>query len=221
MYKLPASLEAPLTRFDSGLTLADVLPSDEAPDAADRDTAGSQLRADLDNVLCTLSAREAGVLRARYGLDDGCPRTLEDIGQAFQVRSGPGAGAEVFLPSVGAGTACSRVPRGGTASLHNFWAAQDPARVRFSSAHGGGAHPGPSAMCLACMKLRWRVSAAHSLEDRKEASSMSLCLPVFTPVGWCVAGHARAHPPDRGQGHPEAAPPQPQRRAARVHGRRH
>jgi len=93
VYKLPASLEAPLTRFDSGLTLADVLPSDEAPDAADRDTAGSQLRADLDNVLCTLSAREAGVLRARYGLDDGCPRTLEDIGQAFQVRSGPGAQA--------------------------------------------------------------------------------------------------------------------------------
>ncbi len=101
VYKLPASLEAPLTRFDSGLTLADVLPSDEAPDAADRDTAGSQLRADLDNVLCTLSAREAGVLRARYGLDDGCPRTLEDIGQAFQVRGGSGGCAQGYYPQWG------------------------------------------------------------------------------------------------------------------------
>ncbi|KAK9835173.1 hypothetical protein WJX81_003286 [Elliptochloris bilobata] len=85
VYKLPASLEAPLPHVDNGLTLGDVLPSEEAHDEVDRATTSAELRADLDNVLCTLSPREAGVLRARYGLDDGRARTLEDIGQAFQV----------------------------------------------------------------------------------------------------------------------------------------
>ncbi len=86
VYKLPASLEAPTGEKGEGATLGDVLPSSEAPDAADHESTSAQLRSDLDNVLCTLSPREAGVLRARYGLDDGSPRTLEDIGQAFQVR---------------------------------------------------------------------------------------------------------------------------------------
>ena len=87
MYKLPASLDAPLQRMDGGLTLGDCLPGEEAAEDVELETASGQLRLDLDNVLCTLSPREAGVLRARYGLDDGRPRTLEDIGHAFQARS--------------------------------------------------------------------------------------------------------------------------------------
>ncbi len=46
------------------------------------------LHRDMDNVLRTLSARECGILRCRYGLDDGRPRTLEEVGHAFNV-SGP------------------------------------------------------------------------------------------------------------------------------------
>ena len=87
MYKLPASLDAPLPRLDSGISLGDCIPGDDGAVDAEVEATDGQLRADLDNVLCTLTPREAGVLRARYGLDDGRPRTLEDIGQAFQARS--------------------------------------------------------------------------------------------------------------------------------------
>ena len=37
-------------------------------------------------MLHTLSPRECGVLRMRYGLDDGIERTLEEIGRRFDVR---------------------------------------------------------------------------------------------------------------------------------------
>jgi RNA polymerase primary sigma factor len=36
-------------------------------------------------VLCTLSDREAGVIRLRFGLRDGRPRTLDEIGQVYGV----------------------------------------------------------------------------------------------------------------------------------------
>lgn len=39
----------------------------------------------LNASLSTLDARERVVVRMRYGLDDGCPRTLEDIGKYFKV----------------------------------------------------------------------------------------------------------------------------------------
>ena len=45
------------------------------------------LAKDVDGLLATLPAREAGVLRARYGLDSGLPATLEDIGHKFSVSS--------------------------------------------------------------------------------------------------------------------------------------
>jgi RNA polymerase primary sigma factor len=43
------------------------------------------LRDQLESVLTTLSEREAGVVRLRYGLRDGTPRTLEEIGQIYGV----------------------------------------------------------------------------------------------------------------------------------------
>jgi RNA polymerase primary sigma factor len=36
-------------------------------------------------VLATLSEREAGVIRLRYGLTDGRPRTCHEIGQVYEV----------------------------------------------------------------------------------------------------------------------------------------
>lgn len=47
------------------------------------------LRADIDNVLHTLSPRECGVLRMRYGLDDGQEKTLEEVGARYKVRNLP------------------------------------------------------------------------------------------------------------------------------------
>ena len=43
------------------------------------------LKEQLSKVLKTLSEREENVLRYRYGLDDGCPRTLEEVGREFGV----------------------------------------------------------------------------------------------------------------------------------------
>jgi len=43
------------------------------------------LREQLNEVLSSLSDREEKVLRFRYGLDDGCPRTLEEVGKIFKV----------------------------------------------------------------------------------------------------------------------------------------
>ena len=62
---------------------ADLSPS--RPSAFARAIASS-LTADVESVLSeTLGARESGVLRMRYGLDDGRPKTLEEIGAAYSV----------------------------------------------------------------------------------------------------------------------------------------
>jgi RNA polymerase primary sigma factor len=43
------------------------------------------LQDQLRSVLATLSEREAGVVRLRFGLTDGQPRTLDEIGQVYGV----------------------------------------------------------------------------------------------------------------------------------------
>ena len=43
------------------------------------------LKEELNEVLKTLSDREARVLRLRFGLDDGRTRTLEEVGREFKV----------------------------------------------------------------------------------------------------------------------------------------
>ena len=43
------------------------------------------LQDQLQSVLATLSAREAGVVRLRFGLTNGQPRTLAEIGQVYGV----------------------------------------------------------------------------------------------------------------------------------------
>ena len=50
------------------------------------DAVGFMLMQDqLTSVLQTLSEREAGVVRLRFGLTDGQPRTLDEIGQVYGV----------------------------------------------------------------------------------------------------------------------------------------
>ena len=43
------------------------------------------LKEELSGVLLTLTEREEQVLRLRFGLDDGCCKTLEEVGQMFGV----------------------------------------------------------------------------------------------------------------------------------------
>ena len=43
------------------------------------------LKEQLSDVLSTLTPREEKVIRLRFGLDDGRPRTLEEVGDVFEV----------------------------------------------------------------------------------------------------------------------------------------
>ena len=51
----------------------------------EQDVSKNLLREDLEGVLATLSLRERDVLRLKYGIDDGRIKTLEEIGQIFDV----------------------------------------------------------------------------------------------------------------------------------------
>jgi RNA polymerase primary sigma factor len=80
--QLPISLETPIGKEEDS-RLGDFIESDgETPEDQ---VAKNLLREDLENVLDTLSPRERDVLRLRYGLDDGRMKTLEEIGQIFNV----------------------------------------------------------------------------------------------------------------------------------------
>jgi RNA polymerase primary sigma factor len=64
--------------------LGDFIEDTESVVALDA-VAFSLLQDQLESVLATLTTREAGVVRMRYGLSDGKPRTLDEIGQAYGV----------------------------------------------------------------------------------------------------------------------------------------
>ena len=79
----PVSLETPIGEEEDS-HLGDFIPDDDAPAPAE---VASQLllKEQLANVLSTLTEREEKVLRLRFGLEDGRQRTLEEVGQEFQV----------------------------------------------------------------------------------------------------------------------------------------
>ena len=79
----PVSLETPIGEEEDS-HLGDFIPDEEAPAPAE---AASQvmLKEQLNQVLSTLTDREEKVLRLRFGLEDGRARTLEEVGQQFNV----------------------------------------------------------------------------------------------------------------------------------------
>ena len=79
----PVSLETPIGEADDS-HLGDFIPDDDNP--TPEDAASYQLlREQLNEVLHTLSPREEKVLKLRFGLEDGRTRTLEEVGQEFQI----------------------------------------------------------------------------------------------------------------------------------------
>ena len=79
----PVSLETPIGEEDDS-HLGDFIEDDKA--AAPQDVATfTILKEQLMAILDTLTPREEMVLRLRYGLDDGHPRTLEEVGKEFNV----------------------------------------------------------------------------------------------------------------------------------------
>jgi len=56
------------------------------PDQKPADMAeNNMLKDDISRLICTLNSREQAVIRMRFGLDDGKPKTLEEIGRRFSV----------------------------------------------------------------------------------------------------------------------------------------
>jgi len=79
----PVSLETPIGEEEDS-HLGDFIPDNDVPTPADA-AAFSMLKEQLMEVLETLTDREQEVLRLRFGLDDGRQRTLEEVGQQFNV----------------------------------------------------------------------------------------------------------------------------------------
>ncbi|MGM0507946.1 MAG: RNA polymerase sigma factor RpoD [Fusobacteriota bacterium] len=83
MNQEPISLDKPVgSEADS--ELGDFVQDDKI--ASPHDIANTNIvKSKLEETLKTLRDREARVLKLRYGLDDGCPRTLEEVGKIFDV----------------------------------------------------------------------------------------------------------------------------------------
>ena len=79
----PVSLETPIGEDDDS-HLGDFIQDEESP--APHDAASyTMLREQLEEVMNTLTPREAKVLKLRFGLEDGKSRTLEEVGKEFNV----------------------------------------------------------------------------------------------------------------------------------------
>ncbi len=79
----PVSLETPIGEEDDS-HLGDFIQDEDSP--APHDSAAyTLLKEQLEEVMNTLTPREAKVLKLRFGLDDGKARTLEEVGREFQV----------------------------------------------------------------------------------------------------------------------------------------
>ncbi|MBR7092483.1 MAG: RNA polymerase sigma factor RpoD [Clostridia bacterium] len=79
----PVSLETPIGEEEDS-HLGDFIPDDDTPAPADA-VSHTLLKEQLSDVLGTLTTREEKVLRLRFGLVDGRPRTLEEVGREFNV----------------------------------------------------------------------------------------------------------------------------------------
>ncbi|MBR2338834.1 MAG: RNA polymerase sigma factor RpoD [Clostridia bacterium] len=79
----PVSLETPIGEEEDS-HLGDFIPDDEAPAPADA-ASHMLLKEQLREVLGSLTPREEKVLSLRFGLEDGRPRTLEEVGKEFDV----------------------------------------------------------------------------------------------------------------------------------------
>jgi RNA polymerase primary sigma factor len=79
----PVSLETPVGEEDDS-HLGDFV-SDKIAISPDFAAFKTLLKEQIEGVLETLTEREGKVIRYRFGLNDGCPRTLEEVGQIFGV----------------------------------------------------------------------------------------------------------------------------------------
>jgi RNA polymerase primary sigma factor len=79
----PTSLDRPIGE-EGDSNLGDLIEDTSAINPA-HSAAFAMLQEQMSNVLSTLTRREEKVIRLRFGLGDGCPRTLEEVGAIFNV----------------------------------------------------------------------------------------------------------------------------------------
>ncbi len=79
----PISLETPVGEEDES-NLGNFIPDEDAPSPSEQ-AADVLLREHIEEVMQTLTPREAKVLKLRFGLEDGRMRTLEEVGKEFNV----------------------------------------------------------------------------------------------------------------------------------------
>ena len=79
----PISLDRPIGE-DEDSNLGDFIEDTRVVSPA-QSAAFVMLQEQMSNVLSTLTRREEKVIRLRFGLGDGCPRTLEEVGSMFNV----------------------------------------------------------------------------------------------------------------------------------------
>lgn len=79
----PLSLETPLGEEDDS-HLGDFIADNDSPAPAE-EASHTLLKEQLLEVMDTLTPREKKVLQMRFGIDDGRPRTLEEVGREFDV----------------------------------------------------------------------------------------------------------------------------------------
>ena len=79
----PISLEAPIGE-EQDLNLSDLI-EDQNAESPQNSASKNLLKAQISEVLETLSPRERQVIEYRFGINDSRPRTLEEVGQTFGV----------------------------------------------------------------------------------------------------------------------------------------
>jgi RNA polymerase primary sigma factor len=78
----PLSLDAEIGKEDDGLTMYNSVTGNQ-PNVVDEEVEEILFGEQLQAVLLTLGEREAHVIRLRFGMIDGVPRTLDEIGQVY------------------------------------------------------------------------------------------------------------------------------------------
>ncbi len=79
----PISIDSPVGE-DEESSIGEFIADESSPEP-DEIVGKTMLREQISEVLKTLTEREENVIRMRFGLDDGVPRTLEEVGKAFNI----------------------------------------------------------------------------------------------------------------------------------------
>lgn len=216
-YQDVRSLDAPLGDDSDADTLADLVTDERSEperleQAMQADKVQDRVKQQLEEMLAGLTDRERSILRMRYGLDDGMPKTLDEIGSMFDVSPrgrqalpsdpAPQVSAGALAPPLLSPLSPRLVPGGGPGGGGWDWCLlrfYDLAREIL----GQGAAPWAEART----PCRPRTRTAPCSQQPHPRLACSRPLVVLTMAHSSQAtGYSRAHPADRDEGDSQDAP---------------